>query len=320
MPLLEVKNLKTYYYTTKGINKAVDNVSFSLEKGEALGVAGESGCGKSTLAQSIIRLVPPPGKIVDGKIIFQDMDIIKMSENELNSKVRWKGISMVFQGSMNSLNPVYNIGYQLIEPLIYHQGMNKHDAISIAEEKLKLVGLNPEIIKRYPHELSGGMKQRVAIAMALMLNPPLLIADEPTTALDVVVQAQIMNLLKELQAKLNLSLMFITHDLSLIAEIAHKTAIMYAGKIVEIGSSENIFYNPLHPYTKKLLGSIPKLRGDIKKLEFIPGSPPDLRTPPPGCRFHPRCPFVMDICRKEEPPLIEVEQNHYTACWLYGGK
>ncbi len=320
MPLLEVKNLKTYYYTTKGINRAVDNVSFSLEKGEALGIAGESGCGKSTLAQAIIRLVPPPGKIVDGKIVFQGMDIVKMSEHELNSKVRWKGISMVFQGSMNSLNPVYNVGYQLIEPLVYHQGMSKHEAINIAEEKLKLVGLNPEIIKRYPHELSGGMKQRVAIAMALMLNPPLLIADEPTTALDVVIQAQIMNLLKELQTKLNLSLIFITHDLSLIAEIAHKTAIMYAGKIVEIGSAENIFYNPLHPYTKKLLGSIPKLRGDIKKLEFIPGSPPDLRVPPPGCRFHPRCPFVMDICRKEEPPLIEVEPNHYTACWLYGGK
>ncbi|MEM3833087.1 MAG: ABC transporter ATP-binding protein [Thermoprotei archaeon] len=320
MALLEVKNLKTYYHTTKGINKAVDNVGFSVEKGEALGIAGESGCGKSTLAQSIIRLVPPPGKIVSGEVIFQNVDIIKMDESELNKKVRWKGISMVFQGSMNSLNPVYTVGYQLIEPLIYHQGMDKTEAISIAEEKLKLVGLNPEIIKRYPHELSGGMKQRVAIAMALMLNPPLLIADEPTTALDVVVQAQIMNLLKELQTKLNLSLIFITHDLSLIAEVAHKTAIMYAGKIVEIGKSESIFYNPLHPYTKKLLGSIPRLRGEIRKLEFIPGVPPDLRTPPPGCRFHPRCPFVMDICRKEEPPLIEVESNHYAACWLYGGK
>ncbi len=320
MALLEVKNLKTYYYTTKGINRAVDNVSFSVEKGEALGIAGESGCGKSTLAQSIIRLVPPPGKIVGGEIIFQNTDITKMDESELNKKVRWKGIAMVFQGSMNSLNPVYTIGYQLIEPLIYHQGMSKTEAISIAEEKLKLVGLNPEIIKRYPHELSGGMKQRVAIAMALTLNPPLLIADEPTTALDVVIQAQIMNLLKELQTKLNLSLIFITHDLSLIAEVAHKTAIMYAGKIVEIGRSENIFYNPLHPYTKKLLGSIPKLRGEIRKLEFIPGAPPDLRTPPPGCRFHPRCPFVMDVCRREEPPLIEVEPNHYTACWLYAKK
>ena len=316
MALLEVKNLKTYFYTTRGIVKAVDNVNFTLEKGEVMGLAGESGCGKSTLAYSIIRIIPPPGRIAGGQVIFDGTDLTKLPEEELNKKYRWQRISMVFQGAMNALNPVYTVGYQLSEPLVYHKGMDKREAIEYSKKYLELVGLEPNLVKRYPHELSGGMKQRVMIAMALLLNPDLVIADEPTTALDVIVQAQILNLLKDLQVQLNLSIILITHDLSIIAELAHKVAIMYAGKIVELGKSEQVFNNPRHPYTQKLLSSIPRLR-EKRRLEFIPGAPPDLRAPPPGCRFHPRCPFVMDVCRREEPPMVEVEPDHHVACWLY---
>jgi peptide/nickel transport system ATP-binding protein len=315
-PLLEAKNLKTYFYTAKGIVKAVDNVSFELYKGEALGIAGESGCGKSTLAYSLMRLVPPPGKLVSGEIVFQGKDITKLSEEEFRKEVRWKGISMVFQGAMNALNPVYNIGDQLAEVLMHHQNYTKKDALEMAKKLLQMVGIDPSRIKSYPHELSGGMKQRVVIAMALALMPPLVIADEPTTALDVVVQAQIMNLLKRLRKELGLSVILISHDLSLIAEIADKIAIMYGGKIVEYGTSEHIYNNPQHPYTQGLLNSIPRLRGEIKDLTWIPGVPPDLINPPPGCRFEPRCPFAHERC-KEEPPVVEVEPGHKVACWLH---
>ena len=315
--VLEVKNLKTYYYTYKGIVKAVDNVSFTLEKGESMGIAGESGCGKSTLAYSLLKLVPPPGRIVRGKIVIDGIDVTNMGEDEVRRKVRWKKISMIFQGAMNALNPVYTVGYQLAEPLIYHKGMTRKEAIEIAKEYLKLVGLHPNLVNRYPHELSGGMKQRVVIAMALLLHPSIVIADEPTTALDVVVQAQVLNVIKDLQRKLKISVILITHDLSIISEIADKVAIMYAGKIVEIGPLDRVYTNPLHPYTQGLLRSIPRLRGGPEKLEWIPGIPPDLISPPPGCRFHPRCKYAMDICRKEEPRMVEIEPNHYTACWLY---
>ncbi|MDK2384417.1 MAG: ABC transporter ATP-binding protein [Candidatus Korarchaeota archaeon] len=315
--LLRVENLKTYFYTLRGVVKAVDNVSFTLRKGEVLGLAGESGCGKSTTAYSIINLVPPPGRIVGGHIYLDGMDIARMSEHELRRKVRWKRISMVFQGAMNALTPVYTVGYQIAEPLIYHAGMEKQEAMERVEELLSLVGLDPGIAKRYPHELSGGQKQRVVIAMALALNPDLVIADEPTTALDVVVQAQILNLLKELQRKLKMSIILITHDLSIIAELADKVAVMYAGKIVEWGPADVIFTEPKHPYTQALLRAIPRLRGPIDKLIWIPGTPPDLIAPPPGCRFYPRCTKVMDICRREEPPMVEVGKEHYVACWLY---
>jgi peptide/nickel transport system ATP-binding protein len=315
--LLEVEGLKTYFYTSKGIVKAVDNVGFKLNKGEVLGIAGESGCGKSTLAYSIIRLVPPPGKIVGGRISFMGSDILKMPEEEFRVKVRWKGISMIFQGAMNALNPVYTVGDQIAEVLMLHKGLTKREALQEAAELLKMVGLDPRRLRSYPHELSGGMKQRVVIAMALALRPPLVIADEPTTALDVVVQAQIMNLLKRLQRELKMSIILITHDMSLIAEIADKVAIMYAGKIVEIGDADKVFNNPLHPYTRALINSIPSLRKELKKLEFIPGVPPDLIQPPPGCRFHPRCKYAFEPCSREEPPMVEVEPGHYVACWLY---
>ncbi len=316
--VLEVEHLKTYYYTYKGIVRGVDDVSFKLEEGESLGIAGESGCGKSTLAFSLLKLVPPPGRIVGGKIVIDGQDIVKMSESEVRSKVRWKKISMVFQGAMNALNPVYTVGYQLAEPLIYHKGYSKKEAIEEAKKYLEMVGLAPEIVNRYPHELSGGMKQRVVIAMALILKPKIVIADEPTTALDVVVQAQILNLLKKLQKELKISIILITHDLSIIAELADKVAVMYAGKIVEFGPLDKVFLEPKHPYTQALLRSIPRLRGSKEKLEWIPGTPPDLRNPPPGCRFHPRCKFAMDICRKELPPEVYLEPDHRVLCWLYG--
>ena len=315
--LLEVKDLYTYFYTTKGVVRAVDGVSFKLNKGEVLGIAGESGCGKSTLAYSIIRLVPPPGRIKSGEIYFMGENVLKMDRETFRKKVRWKGISMIFQGAMNALNPVYTVGDQIAEVIMLHEGLSKREAYVRVYKLLSLVGIDPRRAHSYPHELSGGMRQRVLIAMALALSPSLVIADEPTTALDVVVQAQIMNLLKKLQRDLKTSIILITHDLSLIAEIADKVAIMYAGKIVEIGTSEQIYYNPQHPYTKGLLAAIPRIRGEITKLEWIPGVPPDLRNPPPGCRFAPRCKFKFEPCDKEEPPIIEIEPGHYVACWLY---
>ncbi len=315
--LLEVRNVKTYFYTLRGVVRAVDDVNLELSRGESLGIAGESGCGKSTLAFTIIRLIPPPGRMVGGSIVFQGVDITKMSEEEFRQKIRWKGISMIFQGAMNVLNPVITVGDHLAEVLMLHKNYTKKEALAEAAKLLQMVGIEPRRLKSYPFELSGGMKQRVVIAMALALNPPLVIADEPTTALDVVVQAQIMNLLKKLKRELKTSIILISHDLSLIAELADKVAIMYAGKIVEQGLSDYVYKTPKHPYTQGLLGSIPRLRGEIRDLTWIPGVPPDLRYPPPGCRFHPRCKYAMEKCKKEEPPVIEVEKGHYVACWLY---
>jgi peptide/nickel transport system ATP-binding protein len=314
--LLEVRGLKTYFYTLKGVVKAVDGVDFELNKGESLGIAGESGCGKSTLAFSIIRLVPAPGRIVDGQISFMGKNVLDLSEEDFRRNVRWKGISMIFQGAMNALNPVYTIGDQISEIMIIHRNYTKKEALEEAKKLLEIVGIDPRRVKSYPHELSGGMKQRVVIAMALALRPPLVIADEPTTALDVVVQAQIMNLLKKLKNELGISIILISHDLSLIAEIADKVAIMYGGKIAELGLSEHIYLNPKHPYTQGLLGSIPRLKGEIRDLTWIPGVPPDLSNPPPGCRFAPRCKYASEKCNRE-PPVIEIERGHYVACWLY---
>ncbi|WP_461865431.1 ABC transporter ATP-binding protein [Thermococcus sp.] len=314
--VLEVNNLKMYYFTNKGVVRAVDDLSFTLKKGEVMGLAGESGCGKSSLGFTLIGMPTPPGKIVSGSVKINGREIVGLPEDVLRKEIRWQKISMIFQGAMNALNPVYTVGYQMIEPLIYHKGMEKEEALDRAQKYLELVGLSPDIVYRYPHELSGGMKQRVIIATALLLEPEVVIADEPTTALDVVVQAQIINLMKKLKKELGLSMIFITHDLSILAEISDKVAIMYAGKIVEIGNSEKIYYEPAHPYTQKLLASIPRLHEDVEKLEFIPGQPPNLITPPKGCRFHPRCPYAMQVCKEQEPELVEVDKDHYAACWL----
>ncbi|ASJ08290.1 dipeptide/oligopeptide/nickel ABC transporter ATP-binding protein [Thermococcus siculi] len=314
--VLEVKDLKMYYFTNKGVVKAVDNISFNLKKGEVMGLAGESGCGKSSLGFTLMGMPTPPGKIVSGSIKIDGREIVGLPEDVLRKEIRWQKISMIFQGAMNALNPVYTVGHQMIEPLLLHKGMSKEEAIDRAQKYLELVGLDPEIVYRYPHELSGGMKQRVIIATALLLEPEVVIADEPTTALDVVVQAQIINLLKRLKKELGLSMIFITHDLSILAEISDRVAIMYAGKIVEIGDSEKIYYEPAHPYTQKLLSAIPRLHEDIDRLEFIPGQPPNLINPPKGCRFNPRCPYVMQVCKEQEPELKEVDKDHYAACWL----
>ncbi len=315
--VLRVEGLKVYYYTLKGVVHAVDGVSFSLKRGEVLGVAGESGCGKSTLAFALLRLVPPPGRIVSGRILVDGEDITKMSEQEVRRKIRWKKISMIFQGAMNVLNPVYQVWFQIAEPLMVHRNVSAAEAYQEAVKLLSMVGLDESIARRYPHELSGGQKQRVVIAMALIMRPDIVIADEPTTALDVVVQAQILNLMKKLVREFRTSLILISHDLSVIAELADKVAIMYAGKIVEYGVADNVYNNPQHPYTKALLAAIPRLRAPRGKLVYIPGQPPDLRRPPPGCRFAPRCKYTMERCRREEPPVVEVEPGHYVSCWLY---
>uniref|UniRef100_A0A7J3ZIM3 ABC transporter ATP-binding protein n=1 Tax=Fervidicoccus fontis TaxID=683846 RepID=A0A7J3ZIM3_9CREN len=317
MRVLEVRDLTTRFYTFRGVVKAVERVSLELNRGEVLGIAGESGSGKSTLAWSLMGMVPPPGRIVDGSIVVDGIEVTKLSDAERRRKILWKKISMIFQGAINALNPVYTVGYQLAEPFIYHLGMTKKEALEKAEELLPMVGLRREVAKRYPHELSGGMKQRVVIAMALALNPPVVIADEPTTALDVIIQAQILNLMKKLKTERAISIILITHDLSVIAEMADRVAIMYGGKIVEYGPADEIYNNSKHPYTQALLNSIPRLRGPIEKLEFIPGEPPDLINPPKGCLFHPRCKYAMGKCRIEEPELYEVGENHTVRCWLY---
>ena len=316
MPLLDVEDLQTYYNARGGVVKAVDGISFQLNEGESLGIAGESGCGKTTLGLSLMKLLPPNGWVSGGKIRLDGQDIVTMDESKFRKEVRWRKISTIFQGAMSALNPVYTIGYQLAEPLIYHQKMSKKDAESKSIDVLKSVGMDRDVFLRYPHELSGGMKQRVIIAMALILNPKIVIADEPTTALDVIVQAQVINLLKKLKRENRLSIILITHDLGLISEIADKVGIMYAGRMVEFGSIEEVYDSPKHPYTEKLLKSVPRLKGRKRKLEFIPGTPPDLTNPPTGCRFHPRCHKVMEICSRQEPPTI-IQKTQKTACWLY---
>ncbi|MBE44864.1 MAG: dipeptide/oligopeptide/nickel ABC transporter ATP-binding protein [Thaumarchaeota archaeon] len=309
---LSVENLKAYYFANNNVIKAVDDVSFTLNEGESFGIAGESACGKSTLGLCIMRMLQSPGKIVDGKIIMNGIDILAMSDKEFTKNTRWKRISMIFQGAMNALDPVYSIKDQLKEVLTQH-GFPQKNIDTRIREVIKQVGLNPSVVNRYPHELSGGMKQRIVIAMALLLEPEFVIADEPTTALDVLVQAQIINLLKKLKKK-GMSIMLITHDLAIISEIADNIGVMYAGKMIEFGSVEQIYNDPKHPYTQALIAAIPRLK-DRKKISYIKGSPPNLANPPKGCRFYDRCLHTMDIC-KHDPPLIKIK-DAYVRCWLY---
>jgi peptide/nickel transport system ATP-binding protein len=320
-PLLELRNVKMYYSTARGALKAVDGISFKLDKGEAMALVGESGSGKSSLAFTIIRLLPRNVAETSGEILFYDeelgvVDLAKMNEDEIRKKIRWKKISMVFQASMNALNPILRVQDQMIEPLVLHLGLSKAEAVKIAEEALRSVGLASDVLMRYPFELSGGMKQRVVIAMAIMMRPKLVILDEPTSALDVITQANIMNLLKELKAKFDLSYILITHDIALASEIADKIGVMYAGKLVEVAPADVFFRKPKHPYSQKLLAAMPTLREE-KTIEYIPGDVPSLITPPSGCRFHPRCPYVIKgKCEKEEPLTKQVEGSE-VACWLY---
>lgn len=316
MVLLKVNNLRTYYFLEAGIVKAVDGVSFEIKRGQHLGLVGESGCGKTTVALSIIRLVEPPGKIVNGEVFFEGENLMEKSEEEMR-KIRWKRISIVFQGALNALNPVIKVGDQIIEAIMLHEkSVKKSEAFERAVELLELVGIERSRINHYPFEFSGGMKQRAVIAMALACNPELVILDEPTTALDVIMEAQVIDLLKSLGQKLNLSMIVITHDFSLISEICEEVAIMYAGKIVEYGSTYSIYKKPMHPYTQGLIRAFPRVKETKRKLFSIQGSPPDLIDPPLGCRFHPRCPYAMDACRTEEPKIIQVGDRHYVACHL----
>jgi len=317
MPILSVENLKTYYSIRRGFVKAVDGVSFDVEKGEGVGLVGESGCGKTTCALSILKILPPEGKIIDGKILYKNIDIVKLSEKEMREQIRWKGISIVFQGAMNALNPVYKVSDQIIEAIQLHEpNVDREEARERVKKLFELVGMDPSRIDNYPFEFSGGMRQRAMIAMALACNPDILIADEPGTALDVIVQAQVLKLLRDLKERLNLGMILITHDLSIVSETCEKIVVMYAGKVVERGDIIDVYNETLHPYAQGLLKAFPEIKGPRVRMSSIPGGPPNLLNPPSGCRFHPRCKYAMDICRKEEPPLIEVKKDHYVACHL----
>ena len=317
MPLLEVEKLKTYYFTPDSVVKAVDGVSFTLDKGEILAVVGESGSGKSTLGLSIIRLVPRPGKIVGGKVVFEGVDLVSLPEKEM-CKIRGKKISAIFQDPLTSLDPLMRVGEQIVETLMTHFDVSKEEARERAIKFLEMVGISGERFYDYPHQFSGGMRQRAMIAMAIATEPSLIIADEPTTALDVVIQAQIMNVLVGLRDKLGVSVILITHDIALAMEVSDKMAVMYGGHLVEVASSEEIYRNPLHPYTKALLEAVPDVEAPKGELKYIPGSPPDLSRPPPGCRFHPRCPYTTEKCGREEPREVWLG-DHMVKCFLYGG-
>ncbi len=320
--LLEVDALKTYFHTDEGVVRAVDGVTFHLDEGETLGLVGESGCGKSVTSLSILRLIPtPPGEIAGGAIRFNGANLLDLDESEMR-RIRGNEISMIFQEPMTSLNPVFTCGFQIIEAIQLHQGLSKTAARERAVEMLRVVGIpSPEQrVDEYPHQLSGGMRQRVMIAMALSCNPSLLIADEPTTALDVTIQAQILELIARLRREFGMAVLIITHDLGVVAEVADRVAVMYAGKIVEYGDTRQIFGEPRHPYTQGLLASIPTLGREVERLQVIPGNVPNPTQFPSGCKFHPRCPIADDTCRADEPGLSTPAAGdaHQVACWRDG--
>lgn len=321
-PILEVQGLKTYFTTKRGVSKAVDGIDFVLHKGETLGIVGESGCGKSMTSLSILRLIPsPPGKIAGGSILFKGKDLVTMPEDEMR-KIRGNEISMIFQEPMTSLNPVIPVGEQIAEAIRLHQKLGKRAALEKSIEMLKLVGIpSPEKrAKQEPFQLSGGMRQRVMIAMALACTPEVLIADEPTTALDVTIQSQILELIKDLQTKIGMGVIMITHDLGVVAETCDKVAVMYAGNIVEYASTEQIFTNPKHPYTQGLLDSLPKINEDVDELKTIEGSVPSPYNMPSGCRFASRCPYKEEICLSHKPELIAQNDGMKVSCWKYTDK
>ncbi len=318
-PLLQVKNLQTHFYTEIGVVRAVDGISYDLQEGETLGLVGESGCGKSVSALSLLRLIPyPPGKIVGGEVWFEGRDLLRMTEDEIRD-IRGNRIAMIFQEPMTSLNPVLTIGVQIGEALELHQKLDKRRAREETMRLLKLVGI-PDAEQRiddYPHQFSGGMRQRVMIAMALSCNPKLLIADEPTTAVDVTIQAQLLEIIKELTSKLGTAVILITHNLGVVARYVNRMAVMYAGRIVESGPAVEVYHQPCHPYTLGLLASVPRLdRPRKERLVPIEGQPPDLSSLPPGCSFHPRCSYRVEKCMNERPELRSINSEHQVACWV----
>ncbi|MCK9273883.1 MAG: ABC transporter ATP-binding protein [Syntrophales bacterium] len=318
--VLEVQDLKTHFYTSRGVVKAVDGVSFALKRGEALGLVGESGCGKSITCFSLIRLVPrPAGRIVGGKVLLEGEDLLTKNEKEM-TKIRGKRITMILQDPMMSLNPVFTIGEQITETIRVHQKLGKMEIWEKVKEMLRLVRIpSPEVrMREYPHQMSGGMRQRISGAIALSCQPSVLIADEATTALDVTIQAQFLSLFKEIQEQANLSMIVVTHDFGIVARACDRVAVMYAGKIVENAETRELFNNPAHPYTIALLNSLPKMEMKVDTLYSIEGQPPELHALPPGCSFAPRCSHVMEICQREYPPQKEVAPGHFARCWLKG--
>lgn len=312
--ILSIRGLTIDFKVPRGLLRAVDNLNLDVYEGECLGIVGESGSGKSVLAHAILRLKDPNEIIRGGKILFEGRDVFQFSEKELR-KYRWKDVSIVFQGALTSLNPILRIVSHMIDTAEAHGIRDKKKVIEKAAELLEMVRLDSDVVlRRYQHELSGGMKQRVVSALALLLDPKLVILDEPTSALDMLTQKFFVKILAEIKRKKNITMMFITHDIATVAEIADRVAVMYAGKVIEVGPVEEIFYNPLHPYTKALLSSIPSVVGDVSKFKPIPGTPPDPVNPPPGCRFHPRCPYATELCSKVEPKLEKIGFRRWIAC------
>ncbi len=316
--ILDVQDLSIAYPISIGVVRAVEGVSFTLDDGEALGLVGESGCGKSTLGLSILKLQRPPGRVTGGKIMYRGTDILAMNDRAL-LKMRGQSISMIFQNPLTSLNPLFTVEHHFLETIHFHDAsMKREKALAAVEKMLETLGIEGKRLKEYPHQLSGGMRQRIMIGLALIMNPDILIADEPTTSLDVIVEAGFTDLLLSLRRIYKLSIILITHNLGLVAEIADRIAVMYAGRIMEIAPTEEIFARPLHPYTQGLINCVPNILVDQKELVTMPGSPPDLVDPSGGCRFAPRCPHVMAVCREETPALLEQAPGHSAACWLYG--
>jgi oligopeptide/dipeptide ABC transporter ATP-binding protein len=315
--ILEINDLQVHYAVRTGTIKGVDHVDLSVYEGETLGLVGESACGKSTLGRAILRLVSEPGKIVGGQILFQGEDLLGKDEDEM-ARIRGNHISMIFQDPMTSLDPLQRIDDHFTETIRTHQkGIKKTEALKMARTMFEHLGIQPERLNDYPHQLSGGMRQRVMIGLALILSSDLVIADEPTTSLDVIVEAQILDLLKQLKEAYHMTLILISHNLGIVAELADRLAVMYAGKLVEVAPAGQLFAEPLHPYTQGLLASVPNIRLEDEDLHTMAGAPPDLIRPPSGCRFHPRCPQVMERCRHEEPAYQQVRPKHWTMCWLY---
>ncbi|MFQ6030575.1 MAG: ABC transporter ATP-binding protein [Dehalococcoidia bacterium] len=313
-PILEVEDLTMHYQTRQGEVKAVDGVSFTLERGHSLGLVGESGCGKTSVAATLMKLLPDNARLIGGHIRLDGHDLVPMDDEEIR-RFRWQRIAMVFQAAMNALDPVYRVGDQIIEAIETHGLDATPEAAQERVEGLfRLVGLDPALTRRYPHEFSGGMRQRAVIAMALVCQPDVIIADEPTTALDVIVQDRILGELKKIQQELNMSMIYITHDIAVVAEVTDRMEVMYAGKLVEEGDTTTVFRHPIHPYTAALLSSFPSIHGEKRELMALGGEPPNLIDPPPGCRFHPRCPYATDECRREEPPIVN-RDGRWAACW-----
>jgi peptide/nickel transport system ATP-binding protein len=315
--ILEIEHLTVHFPIYIGTVRAVEDVTLEIKQGEVMGLVGESGCGKSTLGFSILRLLRPPGLIAGGQIRYHGNDIVKMNKQELLA-IRGKRIAMIFQDPLTSLNPLFRVGDQFIEAIQTHaNGVSNKEGLERAGDMLKRLGIAPDRLYEYPHQMSGGMRQRIMIGIALVLNPDLLLADEPTTSLDVIVEAQFLDLLNELREQFNLTILLISHNIGIVAQMADRVTVMYGGRLAETGKAEALFADPRHPYTQGLLASIPNIKLDQPKLHSMPGAPPDLVDPPSGCVFHPRCPYVMDKCRGEIPPSFN-DQDHRTACWLYG--